>query len=501
MPNAAGHPVVFISYSHDTPEHKDAVLALSQRLREDGIDARIDQYVKGTPEEKWPRWMLNQIDDAKYGLVICTPTYYRRFRGKDAPGKGKGADWEGAVITQEIYDSNSKTKKFIPVFLSTISEKDVPEPLRGHTYYCLKDDEGFKALCDALWDQAGVEPVPLGKPRIAASTQPAPTQATVQLVALSSPATTQQAPSAPPQSPPTSPVPQAPAHPQTPMHRRSDQAFVAHAKKEMADVLERCQALKNEIDQRFAAKDAQSNDLVATLEQLQELETVVNDYLRSPTIACLRGLAQDSEDFRHRWASARAVLAWLTVLSVRSEWIEEFERKGNYLGFQVEIAVSSALGVEIVSSRYRQHAAALPKDARRADLRSMDCFNTPLMPPSYDLQQQLDALLLHIWERVFPEDSRKRLSKQDIRDLNNELRIRAANRTKHHYFAFSPEDDTPLNNKLFLNALLNALPHLAIFQMSTATASCPLLVADESLLLAVIRSFLEIPQDLQGGRI
>lgn len=35
---------VFISYSHDSPEHKDRVLALSDRLRADGVDCYIDQY-------------------------------------------------------------------------------------------------------------------------------------------------------------------------------------------------------------------------------------------------------------------------------------------------------------------------------------------------------------------------------------------------------------------------------------------------------------------------
>src|SRR5688572_13721710 len=40
---------IFISYSHDAPEHEQRVLALSERLRKDGIDAQMDQYVQGTP--------------------------------------------------------------------------------------------------------------------------------------------------------------------------------------------------------------------------------------------------------------------------------------------------------------------------------------------------------------------------------------------------------------------------------------------------------------------
>ena len=36
-------PKVFISYSHDSPEHADRVLDLSNRLRGEGIDTVLDQ--------------------------------------------------------------------------------------------------------------------------------------------------------------------------------------------------------------------------------------------------------------------------------------------------------------------------------------------------------------------------------------------------------------------------------------------------------------------------
>ena len=48
-------PKVFISYSHDSEAHEDRVLDLANRLREDGIDAEIDQY-ETSPPEGWPAW-------------------------------------------------------------------------------------------------------------------------------------------------------------------------------------------------------------------------------------------------------------------------------------------------------------------------------------------------------------------------------------------------------------------------------------------------------------
>src|SRR5258708_33218840 len=134
---ASDPPKVFISYSHDSPEHAQHVLELAERLRKDGVDAQLDQYVAGTPHEGWPRWMLNRLDWANFVLAICTETYYRRFRGHEDRVKGKGADWEGTLITLEMYDAKSTTAKFAPVLFDGQNARFIPEPLRGHTQYLL----------------------------------------------------------------------------------------------------------------------------------------------------------------------------------------------------------------------------------------------------------------------------------------------------------------------------------------------------------------------------
>jgi hypothetical protein len=154
--------LIFISYSHDSDEHREKVLGLAERLRLDGLDAQVDQYVEGTPEETWPRWMLDRLDEAAFVLVVCTETYYRRFRGHEVPGRGKGVDWEGALINQEIYHDKSRTVRFVPVLLSAGQERYIPEPLRGHTHYELTSEKGYQALYAFLLGQAGVQPAQLG---------------------------------------------------------------------------------------------------------------------------------------------------------------------------------------------------------------------------------------------------------------------------------------------------------------------------------------------------
>jgi hypothetical protein len=153
---------VFISYSHDSDEHTERVLALSDRLRVDGIETLLDQYLNGFPAQGWARWMLDQLDAADFVLVVCTETYYRRFRGHEEPGKGRGVDWEATLITQEIYDARSRTLKFVPVFMSPPVEEWIPEPLRSRNHYALTSESGYQELYDFLLEQAGVEPQPVG---------------------------------------------------------------------------------------------------------------------------------------------------------------------------------------------------------------------------------------------------------------------------------------------------------------------------------------------------
>src|SRR5438309_233875 len=97
-------PSVFISYAHElgSVEHADRVLAFANRLRADGVDARLDQYEPHSPEG-WPRWMERQIRESRFILMVCTETYYRRVIGQEKPGIGRGVRWEGSLIDNALY--------------------------------------------------------------------------------------------------------------------------------------------------------------------------------------------------------------------------------------------------------------------------------------------------------------------------------------------------------------------------------------------------------------
>src|SRR5262245_29562573 len=129
-------PKVFVSYSHDSQAHMERVRELCDRLRQDGIDAEVDQY-EPAPAEGWPRWTARQIQGADFVLLICTETFRRRFEVKEKPGHGLGVVWEGGLVTQELYEAAGSNAKFIPVIFSRGDKEHIPGPLRGVNHYLI----------------------------------------------------------------------------------------------------------------------------------------------------------------------------------------------------------------------------------------------------------------------------------------------------------------------------------------------------------------------------
>ncbi|HSU15790.1 SEFIR domain-containing protein [Longimicrobium sp.] len=155
---------VLISYSHDSAEHRERVLALAARLRGDGVFVMLDQY-DPHPSIGWPQWMRREIAKATHVLVVCTETYLRRVNLDESPDRGLGATWEGTLIILETYASQGHNDKFIPIVFSSAAQPFVPDFLQGATRYDVSSEDGYDALYARLTGQRLVAVPPLGPRR------------------------------------------------------------------------------------------------------------------------------------------------------------------------------------------------------------------------------------------------------------------------------------------------------------------------------------------------
>ena len=153
-------PRVFISYSHDSETHRDLVLGLANRLRNDGVESWIDQYVPSFPVQGWLRWMKSEIEQADFVLLVCTPRYLQRFNGEDTEG-GRGVNFEGVIISQTLYNHYYRNTKFIPVLPPQGCFEHLPLELQAYSAYKLDTD--YQDLYRLLTDQPKVTPPPVGQ--------------------------------------------------------------------------------------------------------------------------------------------------------------------------------------------------------------------------------------------------------------------------------------------------------------------------------------------------
>ncbi|MBV8316451.1 MAG: TIR domain-containing protein [Planctomycetaceae bacterium] len=154
----ADAPRVFLSYSHDSAEHADRVLALADALCDYGIDVILDRFVHPAPAEGWPLWMERNLKAADFVLLVCTETYCRRVRAEETPGQGTGVRWEGRIVYNHLcYGDDPSGIRFIPILLPGAEPTHIPDPVRGHSHYRITafdlTDPGFVALYHHLTNQ------------------------------------------------------------------------------------------------------------------------------------------------------------------------------------------------------------------------------------------------------------------------------------------------------------------------------------------------------------
>jgi ABC-type branched-subunit amino acid transport system substrate-binding protein len=134
----SGHPIkVFISYSWDTEEHVERVLDLAYALLEDGIDCMIDRFES---PDNWDRWMLDQIENSDFVLIVCSQRYYDRYRHREEPNQGLGVKWESTLIMGRLFDLAGRNTKFYPLFFGNAIRSLIPDGVRN-TYFAFQFEE------------------------------------------------------------------------------------------------------------------------------------------------------------------------------------------------------------------------------------------------------------------------------------------------------------------------------------------------------------------------
>ena len=135
-------PKVFISYSHDSIEHKKWIMELAVRLRNNGIDAIIDQW-ELQPGDDLPHFMETQLASADKVIMVCSEKYVEKANS----GIG-GVGYEKMIITSNLLQHIDQNK-VIPLIKQS-STKHLPTFLKSKLYIDFSRIDDFEFSFDEL---------------------------------------------------------------------------------------------------------------------------------------------------------------------------------------------------------------------------------------------------------------------------------------------------------------------------------------------------------------
>jgi len=174
-------PRVFVSYAYDSPAHRTDVHRLSELLRISGVDVRLDDYDTGERHD-WSAWMIDQITNADYVIVVGSPAYRKAGDGGGPASRNRGVQHEAAVLRDRLYaDRPTWTRKLLPVVLPGNTLDDIPLFLLPYvgSHYNVPEltSSGIEALLRAITGQPAHPAPSLGPvPTLGARTGTGPTR-------------------------------------------------------------------------------------------------------------------------------------------------------------------------------------------------------------------------------------------------------------------------------------------------------------------------------------
>lgn len=118
-------PVIFISYSWDSNDHKSWVAALVDYLRRAGAGVIFDGDLK--LGQRLPRFMEESIAKSDYVIVICTENYKAK-----ADARIGGVGYENNIISGDLYSTSGLSEeKYIPILRSGSWATSLPGYMAG----------------------------------------------------------------------------------------------------------------------------------------------------------------------------------------------------------------------------------------------------------------------------------------------------------------------------------------------------------------------------------
>lgn len=136
-------PRVFISYAWEDDEYRDWVERLARRLRDNGVEARLDKWHLEEGDTV-ARFMNREQRAADRVLVLCSPSYRAKVHATEDGAHSTGSGWEAGLLADQMFADVTTRRKVIAILTRGAWAESAPDFLLGRVYVDLSESASFE---------------------------------------------------------------------------------------------------------------------------------------------------------------------------------------------------------------------------------------------------------------------------------------------------------------------------------------------------------------------
>ena len=145
------NPRVFLSYAGDDEINRKWVKDLATKLRQNGVDARIDTF-NLKPGIDLPQWMTDEVIMAEKVILVCDSNYVKK-----ADIRSGGVGWETMIIQGDMLTQGENKTKYLAIVREEKIDKGLPIYIKSKKALHWKKteeitEENFKELLYSIFD-------------------------------------------------------------------------------------------------------------------------------------------------------------------------------------------------------------------------------------------------------------------------------------------------------------------------------------------------------------